>query len=62
MYLPRDQRRIALVAADDSRGLEAYREAGYEIMVMNGNRKSELDGLIKSIEEILQRRHPDISF
>ena len=57
VFAPR-QRCIALVAADDSRALEAYRQAGYETMVMNGNRKSELDGLIKSIEEILRTASP----
>ena len=57
VFAPR-QRCIALVAADDSRGLEAYREAGYETLVMNGNRKSELDGLIKSIEETLRTAPP----
>lgn len=54
----RHERRIAIVSQDDREGLEAYQNAGFETIAMNGNRPREINRFITQINRQLDTTPP----
>jgi uncharacterized LabA/DUF88 family protein len=54
----RDDQSIAIVAEHDQEGLNAYAQAGFEIVSMNGNRGSEVHAFITRMSDSLSANPP----